>query len=53
LIVSKNSVENKKTLCFWKNDEKVDELLSKCKKLDNRNLEMGVRAFVWNIEKMM
>jgi hypothetical protein len=34
-------------------DEKVDELLSKCKKLDNRNLEMGVRAFVWNIEKMM
>ena len=34
-------------------DEKVDELLSKCKKLDNRNLEMGLKAFVWNVEKMI
>ncbi len=32
-------------------DEKVPELLHICKKLDNRNLEMGVRAFVWNVEQ--
>lgn len=32
-------------------DEKVDDLLSKIHKLDNRNLEMGIRAFVWNVEK--
>ncbi len=32
-------------------DEKVPELLHVCKKLDNRNLEMGVRAFVWNVEQ--
>lgn len=32
-------------------DEKVDELLATVRKLDNRNKEVGVRAFVWNIEK--
>ena len=32
-------------------DEKVPELLSAVKKLDNRNKEVGVRAFVWNIEQ--
>lgn len=32
-------------------DEKVDELLSVTRKLDKRNPEVGVRAFVWNIEK--
>ncbi len=32
-------------------DEKVDELLSVTQKLDKRNPEVGVRAFVWNIEK--
>jgi nitrogen regulatory protein PII len=32
-------------------DEKVDELLDKVKKLDEINKEVGVRAFVWNIEK--
>ncbi len=31
-------------------DEKVDELLDCVKKLDEINKEIGVRAFVWNIE---
>ncbi len=30
-------------------DEKVDPLLSAVKKLDNINLEVGVKAFVWDI----
>lgn len=32
-------------------DDKVEPLLDAVKKLDNINLEVGVRAFVWNIEK--
>ncbi len=32
-------------------DEKVDELLLTVRKLDMRNKEVGVRAFVWNIEQ--
>ncbi|MDD3406400.1 MAG: P-II family nitrogen regulator [Paludibacteraceae bacterium] len=32
-------------------DEQVDTLLSTVKKLDNRNKDVGVRAFVWNIEQ--
>ncbi|KGN82101.1 hypothetical protein HW49_02700 [Porphyromonadaceae bacterium COT-184 OH4590] len=32
-------------------DEKVDELLSVTHNLDKRNPEVGVRAFVWNIER--
>ncbi len=32
-------------------DEQVPELLSTIRKLDNRNKEVGVRAFVWNIEQ--
>lgn len=32
-------------------DEKVTELLDTVKKLDLRNKEVGVRAFVWNIEQ--
>ena len=31
-------------------DEKVPTLLEAIKKLDKRNEEVGVRAFVWNIE---
>jgi nitrogen regulatory protein PII len=34
-------------------DEKVDALLEAVKKLDMRNEEVGVRAFVWNIEAMV
>jgi nitrogen regulatory protein PII len=34
-------------------DERVDELLKYIKKLDDRNKEAGVRAFVWNIEQMV
>jgi hypothetical protein len=32
-------------------ESKVDVLLEKIKKLDIINEEVGVRAFVWNIEK--
>ena len=32
-------------------DEQVDELLEKVNKLDKINQEVGVRAFVWNIER--
>lgn len=32
-------------------DEKVDILLRTVRKLDLRNKEIGVRAFVWNIEQ--
>lgn len=32
-------------------DEKVPELLDTVKKLDLRNTEVGIRAFVWNIEQ--
>ncbi len=32
-------------------DEKVDELLYYIKKLDDINHEVGVKAFVWNIEQ--
>lgn len=32
-------------------DDKVPELLSNVRKLDKRNLEVGVKAFVWNIEQ--
>ena len=32
-------------------DDKVDELLEKVKKMDEINKEVGVRAFVWNIER--
>ena len=31
-------------------DEQVPELLSVIKRLDKRNPQVGVRAFVWNIE---
>jgi nitrogen regulatory protein PII len=34
-------------------DEKVDVLLEKVSKLNQVNEEIGVRAFVWNIEKMV
>ncbi|GHT31826.1 hypothetical protein FACS189434_02300 [Bacteroidia bacterium] len=32
-------------------DEKVHDLLVAVRKLDNRNKDAGVRAFVWNIEQ--
>ncbi|MFA9389050.1 MAG: PG0541 family transporter-associated protein [Prolixibacteraceae bacterium] len=32
-------------------DEKVDLLLAKIQKLNQVNEEVGIRAFVWNIEK--
>ena len=32
-------------------DEQVDIILDKIKKIDEINKEVGIRAFVWNIEK--
>ena len=32
-------------------DEKVDAVLEKVKKLDEVNLEVGIRAFVWDVLK--
>jgi len=34
-------------------DSKVDELLLSVRKLDKRNEEVGIRAFVWNIEQIV
>ena len=34
-------------------DEKVEPLLEAVRKLDKRNEEVGVKAFVWNIEQMV
>ena len=34
-------------------DDKVDDLLLSVRKLDKRNEEVGIRAFVWNIEQMV
>ena len=34
-------------------DDKVDELLLSVRKLDKRNEEVGIRAFVWTIEQMV
>ncbi len=34
-------------------DDRVDDLLKSVHKLDIRNKEYGVRAFVWNIEAMV
>ena len=34
-------------------DDKVESLLTSIRKLDKRNPEVGVRAFVWNIEQMV
>ena len=31
-------------------DDKVDELLKMIKRIDDINKEVGIRAFVWNIE---
>lgn len=32
-------------------DDKVDIILEKVRKIDEINKEVGIRAFVWNIEK--
>jgi hypothetical protein len=34
-------------------DELVDTVLSKVKKIDAINEEVGIRAFVWDIMKMV
>ena len=34
-------------------DDKVENLLRMVKKLDKRNPEVGIRAFVWNIDQMV
>ncbi|HNW88351.1 MAG TPA: hypothetical protein PKN48_01735, partial [Bacteroidales bacterium] len=35
------------------NDDLVDTVLEKVKKLDTINKEVGIRAFVWNVEKFV
>ena len=32
-------------------DEKVDEILEKLKAMDEETPDLGIRAFVWNVEK--
>jgi nitrogen regulatory protein PII len=34
-------------------DDKVDELLETVRRMDAINKEVGVKAFVWNIEQMV
>ena len=34
-------------------DDKVEPILTTVRKLDLRNKEVGVKAFVWNIEQMV
>jgi nitrogen regulatory protein PII len=34
-------------------DNRVDEMLKVVHRLDKRNPEVGVKAFVWNIEKVV
>lgn len=34
-------------------DDKVEPLLNAVRKLDKRNEDVGIRAFVWDIEKMV
>ena len=34
-------------------DDKVEELLLNIRRLDKRNPEVGVRAFVWTIDQMV
>lgn len=34
-------------------DNKVEDILTAVRKLDKRNEEVGIRAFVWNIEQMV
>jgi len=43
---------NNAVLCIVA-EEKVEPLLEKIRKLDQVNEEVGIRAFVWNIEKMI
>ncbi len=35
------------------NDDKVEPLIHAVRQLDKRNDEVGVKAFVWNIEQMV
>ena len=32
-------------------DEKVDDILAKLKEMDEETPDLGLRAFVWNVEK--
>lgn len=44
--------ENNSATFTMVDDSKVSELLESVKKLDEINKEVGIRAFVWNIEQM-
>ena len=45
--------EMNSAVMFIVEDDRVDELLKTTHKLDKRNPEIGVKAFVWNIEKVV
>ena len=34
-------------------DDKVEDILTAVRKLDKRNEEVGIRAFVWTIDQMV
>lgn len=44
------SPEMNSALMTMVEDHQVDELLKRIKKLDQINEEVGIRAFVWNVE---
>ncbi|HOS83855.1 MAG TPA: hypothetical protein PK199_02960 [Bacteroidales bacterium] len=43
--------ENNSATFTMVEDDKIKELLESIKKLDEINTEVGIRAFVWNIEQ--
>ncbi|MDA3883367.1 MAG: hypothetical protein PF481_08770 [Bacteroidales bacterium] len=43
--------ENNSSILTIVEDGKVEELLQKVKNIDSLNEEVGIRAFVWNIEQ--
>jgi nitrogen regulatory protein PII len=45
--------EINKSVIIIVDDELVDTVLEKIKKIDAVNLEVGIRAFVWDILKMV
>lgn len=43
---------NSAMMCVVRDDQ-VDDLLANIRRLDKRNEEVGVKAFVWNIETVI
>ncbi|MFO7863080.1 MAG: P-II family nitrogen regulator [Salinivirgaceae bacterium] len=45
--------EQNQALLAVVSDDKVEEILETVKKIDEINTDVGIRAFVWNIEQMV